>query len=447
MVDSTESDAALAMRIQQEEFARSALASNILARQTRPPDISAPLLDASNNGNINHHNHHNDDNPLLLNGGGGGDNQDNYRNMNNEELNNLQGNARRARRNAIGTVREADSDSPRILLLRIAIAMVEIIATSTVLAIGWDEGASTSCDYLKWWVLIFTYRHFITIPFRILIFRYNRQQHPLAPQPQPQPQEPPQQAAQPELLNENDDNHENANHAVDDNVGLRPPQPVSITVAQKSVQILRWLTIASFLLFLVGHTILVTESECKYMAPVVWYYCLVIIIFVWISLSLPFWIVLAICICLPCVLIIFRFFAEPGGANEQTIKDLPTRKITAADLAKHASDATTETTDARDEQSSEHKQENGDDENASDDEDAPSCAICMQLYKVDDELRILPCQHEFHCECVDRWLQMNVKCPLCRHDITRQAAASAANRSNADLQSNANASNNNDENV
>merc|ERR1712157_126884 len=94
--------------------------------------------------------------------------------------------------------------------------------------------------------------------------------------------------------------------------------------AQKSIQMLRWLHILTFLLFLLGQTFLFTEKECQDSAPTIWYYCLVIIILVYVSLALPFLIVLAICICLPCVLIIFRFFAEPEGADDRAIKNLPT---------------------------------------------------------------------------------------------------------------------------
>ena len=82
-----------------------------------------------------------------------------------------QGNAaQRARRNVIGHVRDADTDSPRILLLRITIALLEVVATATVLAIGWNEGGDTSCNYLKWWALVYSARHLVTIPLRIHMY-------------------------------------------------------------------------------------------------------------------------------------------------------------------------------------------------------------------------------------------------------------------------------------
>merc|ERR1712190_517833 len=130
----------------------------------------------------------------------------------------------------------------------------------------------------------------------------------------------------------------------------------------------------------------------------------------------------------PCVLIIFRFFAEPEGADDRIIKDLPTRKITEKDLASSTS------------VKGDKEEEDDDDEDDDENEDGPSCAICMQGYKLNDELRILPCGHEFHCECVDKWLPMKKICPLCRHDVTKKMTSSNNEENNNNNQ-------NGDENV
>lgn len=56
-----------------------------------------------------------------------------------------------------------------------------------------------------------------------------------------------------------------------------------------------------------------------------------------------------------------------------------------------------------------------------DDDDHHRCVICMCDDDPDDEadraaVRRLPCGHEFHQACIDRWLQTNAVCPNCRRE-------------------------------
>lgn len=47
-----------------------------------------------------------------------------------------------------------------------------------------------------------------------------------------------------------------------------------------------------------------------------------------------------------------------------------------------------------------------------------SCAICQDTLTSEQEGRKLnACGHWFHRACIDTWLQGNVHCPVCRHDI------------------------------
>lgn len=46
------------------------------------------------------------------------------------------------------------------------------------------------------------------------------------------------------------------------------------------------------------------------------------------------------------------------------------------------------------------------------------CAICLEDFNDEDELRIMPCKHEFHVTCIDSWLTTRKKfCPICKRDI------------------------------
>ncbi|KAG5626447.1 hypothetical protein H5410_011665 [Solanum commersonii] len=47
--------------------------------------------------------------------------------------------------------------------------------------------------------------------------------------------------------------------------------------------------------------------------------------------------------------------------------------------------------------------------------DTNTCAICLCEYCVKDSVRCIPeCNHCFHADCVDEWLQKSGSCPICR---------------------------------
>uniref|UniRef100_A0A034VCM9 Protein goliath n=1 Tax=Bactrocera dorsalis TaxID=27457 RepID=A0A034VCM9_BACDO len=58
---------------------------------------------------------------------------------------------------------------------------------------------------------------------------------------------------------------------------------------------------------------------------------------------------------------------------------------------------------------------------SSDDKDMDSdcCAICIEAYKPSDCIRVLPCKHEFHKNCIDPWLIEHRTCPMCKLDVLK----------------------------
>ncbi|XP_078589473.1 E3 ubiquitin-protein ligase RNF38-like isoform X2 [Branchiostoma floridae x Branchiostoma japonicum] len=50
------------------------------------------------------------------------------------------------------------------------------------------------------------------------------------------------------------------------------------------------------------------------------------------------------------------------------------------------------------------------------------CVVCMCDFENRQLLRVLPCNHEFHAKCVDKWLKSNRTCPICRADASELAS-------------------------
>lgn len=156
-------------------------------------------------------------------------------------------------------------------------------------------------------------------------------------------------------------------------------------------KILNWIKILTFLWFIIGQS-WIYSGACKE-PKILWIYILVTIIIVYVQLSFPIILLVSFCLCLPCVYVVLRALRQPRSASQAAIKGLTTRKFVASE---------------------------GDIES----EGAQRCVICLRDYEVDDEIKTLPCKHEFHSECVDPWLgEHNRTCPTCRHDITKKFTA------------------------
>lgn len=63
-------------------------------------------------------------------------------------------------------------------------------------------------------------------------------------------------------------------------------------------------------------------------------------------------------------------------------------------------------------------------------EDIEQCYICLVEYEEGDSIRVLPCHHEYHMSCVDKWLkEIHGICPLCRGDVREGFTESSVSNS------------------
>jgi hypothetical protein len=64
-----------------------------------------------------------------------------------------------------------------------------------------------------------------------------------------------------------------------------------------------------------------------------------------------------------------------------------------------------------------------------------TCAICQDTLTAEQEGRKLnACGHWFHKNCIDTWLEGNVHCPVCRHDIREHGPQESEEARRANLE-------------
>ena len=44
----------------------------------------------------------------------------------------------------------------------------------------------------------------------------------------------------------------------------------------------------------------------------------------------------------------------------------------------------------------------------------PSCNICLGPFEEHEQVRTVPCMHQFHQHCIDTWLRERAICPVCK---------------------------------
>ncbi|NXF13091.1 RN122 protein, partial [Smithornis capensis] len=50
-----------------------------------------------------------------------------------------------------------------------------------------------------------------------------------------------------------------------------------------------------------------------------------------------------------------------------------------------------------------------------------TCAVCLEDFRLRDELGVLPCQHAFHRKCLVKWLEVRCVCPMCNKPMAGPA--------------------------
>ncbi|CAI5474412.1 unnamed protein product [Closterium sp. Yama58-4] len=45
------------------------------------------------------------------------------------------------------------------------------------------------------------------------------------------------------------------------------------------------------------------------------------------------------------------------------------------------------------------------------------CTVCLEPFQEGEMVRLLPCLHQFHSQCIDQWLQRQANCPICKHQL------------------------------
>ena len=48
------------------------------------------------------------------------------------------------------------------------------------------------------------------------------------------------------------------------------------------------------------------------------------------------------------------------------------------------------------------------------------CQVCYCDFEDGDELKVLPCGHGFHGECISPWLKDHWTCPICKKSVVEE---------------------------
>lgn len=57
-------------------------------------------------------------------------------------------------------------------------------------------------------------------------------------------------------------------------------------------------------------------------------------------------------------------------------------------------------------------------------ENRNSCPVCLCAFQNNDVIKILPCKHFFHKECIDPWFLKEATCPVCKQSLASTTSMS-----------------------
>uniref|UniRef100_A0A1J3JAF0 RING-type E3 ubiquitin transferase n=1 Tax=Noccaea caerulescens TaxID=107243 RepID=A0A1J3JAF0_NOCCA len=55
------------------------------------------------------------------------------------------------------------------------------------------------------------------------------------------------------------------------------------------------------------------------------------------------------------------------------------------------------------------------------------CSVCLDDFDIGTEAKQMPCDHNFHADCLFPWLELHSSCPLCRYQLPADSATTGPN--------------------
>ncbi|KAL0095558.1 hypothetical protein F4703DRAFT_1825227 [Phycomyces blakesleeanus] len=195
------------------------------------------------------------------------------------------------------------------------------------------------------------------------------------------------------------------------------------------------LDLFSILWFIVGNYFLFTSDNCSTDAPRLYYTILVWTIFGYLIVLIPTLLCISAIFCLPSVLHVMRLLHLYGidglnqGATDTEIQDMITLRYRTSEDGSDTHQAE-KSIDKRRRWFSRlgfgQRKQIQDTEVVYDtitfsqqqqQEGEALCAVCLADYEDNDLICKLWCSHHFHKDCVQQWLKLNRKCPMCKQDF------------------------------